>query len=71
MVNTDEAVIARFEYDSYKFEILVDPDAASRIRAGKIDIENDLALPEIFKDAKTKGDKPYCKAPPAFEPLNR
>ena len=52
MVNTDDAVIARFEYDGYKFEILVDPDAASRIREGKIDIENDLAIPEVFKDAK-------------------
>ena len=56
MVNMDDAVIARFEYDSYKFEILVDPEAASRIREGKIDLENDLAIPEVFKDAK-KGDR--------------
>jgi ribosome maturation protein SDO1 len=56
MVNTDKAVIARFEYEGYRFEILVDPDAASRIRSGKIDVENDLALPEIFKDAK-KGER--------------
>ncbi|WP_337859848.1 ribosome assembly factor SBDS [Ferroplasma sp.] len=56
MVSTDEAVIARFEYNGYRFEILVDPDAASRIRNGKIDLENDLALPEIFKDAK-KGER--------------
>ena len=56
MVNTDEAVIARFEYNGYRFEILVDPNAASRIREGKIDIENDLAIPEVFKDAK-KGER--------------
>ncbi len=56
MVNIDEAVIARYESGGYRFEILVDPDAESRIREGKIDIENDLAIPEVFKDAK-KGDR--------------
>jgi len=56
MVNIDDAVIARYEYSGYKFEILVDPDAESRIRSGKIDVENDLAIPEVFKDAK-KGDR--------------
>ncbi len=56
MVNIDDAVIAKYEFNGYKFEILVDPDAESRIRAGKIDIEKDLAIPEVFKDAK-KGDR--------------
>ncbi|WP_287954899.1 ribosome assembly factor SBDS [Acidiplasma sp.] len=56
MVSIDDAVIARFESHGYKFEILVDPDAAGKIRSGKIDIENDLAIPEVFKDAK-KGDR--------------
>ena len=52
MVNIDDAVIAKYEYGGYKFEILVDPNAESRIRSGKIDIEKDLATPEVFKDAK-------------------
>ncbi len=56
MVSIDDAVIARFESHGYKFEILVDPDAAGRIRSGQIDIENDLAIPEVFKDAR-KGDR--------------
>ncbi len=56
MVNIDDAVIAKYEYGGYKFEILVDPNAESRIRSGKIDIEKDLATPEVFKDAK-KGDR--------------
>ncbi len=56
MVNIDDAVIAKYEYGGYKFEILVDPNAESRIRSGKIDIEKDLATPEVFKDAK-KGER--------------
>ncbi|MEM0140101.1 MAG: ribosome assembly factor SBDS [Ferroplasma sp.] len=56
MVNMENAVIARYEFDGYRFEILVDPDAELRIRQGKIDVENDLAIPEVFKDAK-KGDR--------------
>lgn len=56
MVRVEDAVVARYESHGHKFEILVDPDSTDRIKAGKIDAENDLALMEIYKDAR-KGDK--------------
>lgn len=56
MVRVEDSIVARLESHGHKFEILVDPDSTDRIRAGKIDIENDLALEQIFKDAR-KGEK--------------
>lgn len=57
MVTLEESVIARLEYYGERFEILVDPDLASEFKRGKdIQIEEVLAVEEIFKDAK-KGDK--------------
>ncbi|BAB59450.1 hypothetical protein [Thermoplasma volcanium GSS1] len=56
MVRVEDAIVARLESHGYKFEILVDPDAIERIRKGNIDIENDLAMPEVYKDAR-KGEK--------------
>ena len=57
MVTLEDAVIARLEYYGEHFEILVDPDLASDFKDGKkIDIEEILAVEEVFKDAK-KGDK--------------
>jgi ribosome maturation protein SDO1 len=59
MVNIDDAIIARLESYGELFEILVDPDLAADFRnpdKGPIDIEDVLAVEEIFKDAK-KGDK--------------
>lgn len=56
MVSLDDAVIARLETGGHRFEILVDPDAADRIRSGNINVDEDLALDEIYKDAG-KGDK--------------
>jgi ribosome maturation protein SDO1 len=56
MVKLEDSIVARFESHGHKFEILVDPDATDRIKEGKIDLENDLALDEIFKDAN-KGEK--------------
>ena len=57
MVNLDDAVIARLEYFGEHFEILVDPDLASDFKHGQdINVEDILAVEEIFKDAK-KGDK--------------
>lgn len=56
MVRVEDAIVARYESHGHKFEILIDPDAADRMRAGKIDPENDLALIEVYKDAR-KGDK--------------
>ena len=57
MVTLEDSVIARLEYYGEHFEILVDPDLAADYKRGKdIDIEEILAVEEIFKDAK-KGDK--------------
>ena len=56
MVNLDDATIARLEHGGHKFEILVDPNSVEKIKEGKLDLENDLASEDIFKDAK-KGEK--------------
>ncbi|MDR1818854.1 MAG: ribosome assembly factor SBDS [Methanobrevibacter sp.] len=59
MVNVDDAVVARLESHGEKFEILVDPDLAADFRGlnnSNVEVENVLAVEDIFKDAK-KGDK--------------
>ena len=57
MITLENAVIARLEYYGERFEILVDPDLASDFKRGDdIQIEDILAVEEVFKDAK-KGDK--------------
>ena len=54
MVTLEKAVIARYIKDGSHFEVLVDPESAMSFREGLV--ENlDLAIDEIFKDAK-KGD---------------
>ncbi|MGC8609134.1 MAG: ribosome assembly factor SBDS [Thermoplasmata archaeon] len=70
MVKVEDAIVARLESHGYKFEILVDPDAIERIKKGQIDVENDLALPEIYKDVK-KGEKASEESlKEAFKTLN-
>jgi len=57
MVTLEDAVIARLEYYGERFEVLVDPDLASDFKKGeKVQIEDILAVEEVFKDAK-KGDR--------------
>jgi ribosome maturation protein SDO1 len=57
MVTLEDAVIARLEYYGEHFEILVDPELAADFKRGKeIELDEILAVEEIFKDAK-KGDK--------------
>ncbi len=56
MVKVEDAIVARLESHAYRFEILVDPDAIEKIKKGQIDTENDLAMPEIYKDVR-KGEK--------------
>ncbi len=56
MVKVEDAIVARLESHAYRFEILVDPHAIEKIKKGQIDIENDLAMPEIYKDVR-KGEK--------------
>ncbi len=57
MVSLDEAVIARYVYHGEKFEILVDPYLAAKLKEGQdIDIDELLAIDTVFKDAH-KGEK--------------
>ncbi len=56
MVSVDNSVIARLEKDGNKFEVLVDPDIAQKIKNGEnVDVSGALAIDTIFKDSK-KGD---------------
>jgi ribosome maturation protein SDO1 len=57
MVDVDDAVVARWETEGSRFEVLVDPQAVQDIKDGKtVDLRDKLALDQVFKDAK-KGDK--------------
>lgn len=57
MVKLEDAVIARYEQRGEKFEVLVDPDVAQKVKNGeKVDITSNLAIDTIFKDAH-KGDR--------------
>ncbi|HTT25911.1 MAG TPA: ribosome assembly factor SBDS [Thermoplasmata archaeon] len=57
MVTVEEAVIARWETQGSRFEVLVDPEAVQEIKEGRaVDVASKLALDHVFKDAK-KGDK--------------
>ena len=57
MVKVEEAVVARWETQGSRFEVLVDPEAAQSVKDGKpVDLSDKLALPQVFKDSK-KGDK--------------
>ncbi len=56
MVSVDNSVIARLEKEGHKFEVLVDPDIAQKIKNGEnADVSGALAIDTIFKDSK-KGD---------------
>ncbi|MBQ3684090.1 MAG: ribosome assembly factor SBDS [Methanomicrobium sp.] len=57
MISLEQAVVARLESHGEKFEILVDPDEAARIRQGeKINIEDAVAALFVFENA-SKTDK--------------
>jgi ribosome maturation protein SDO1 len=57
MVKVEDAVIARWETQGSRFEVLVDPAAVQDVKDGKtVDLADKLALDQVFKDAK-KGDK--------------
>ena len=56
MVRVEDAIVARLESHGHKFEIFVDPEATDRIKEGVVDLANDVALDEIYKDAR-KGEK--------------
>ena len=57
MVTVEDAVVARWEHQGSRFEVLVDPQAVQDIKDGKsVDLADKLALDQVFKDAR-KGDK--------------
>lgn len=61
MVTLDEAVIARLKKGAKQFEVYVDPDGAFSLKRGDdIDIENVLAVEEVFENAG-RGDRPAEK----------
>lgn len=52
MISLDKAVVVRLESHGERFELLVDPDGAMRIRqGGEIDLEEVLAASFIFENA--------------------
>jgi ribosome maturation protein SDO1 len=53
----DDAVVARWDHEGSRFEVLVDPMAVQEVRDGKAtDLRDRLASEHVFKDAR-KGDK--------------
>jgi len=57
LVSLDKAIVVRFNRGGNRFEILVDPDLAWELRSGKdVDVDEMLAAPEIFRDAR-KGER--------------
>ncbi|MCI4362887.1 MAG: ribosome assembly factor SBDS [Thermoplasmata archaeon] len=57
MVKVEDAVVARWETQGSRFEVLVDPLAVQAFKDGKpVDLADNLALDQVFKDAR-KGDK--------------
>jgi len=56
MISVDKAVVARLKIKNLNFEILVDPRKAFEIKKGaNVDIQEVLAYPAIYKDAR-KGE---------------
>ena len=57
MVSLEKAVTAHLDKAGFRFEVLVDPEAAQKIREGKaLEVGEDLAIDQIFKDS-SKGDR--------------
>ncbi|MCD6383662.1 MAG: ribosome assembly factor SBDS [Thermoplasmata archaeon] len=57
MVSLDDAIVARWERDGNRFEVLVDPDVAFRIKRGEeVELTEDhFVIDAVFKDAR-KGE---------------
>lgn len=54
VVSLDKAVIARLQHSGQKFEILVDPNKALDLKRGmNMDVNEILAYPAIYRDART------------------
>ncbi len=56
-VSLEEAVVARLEKGGERFEVLVDPEGARKLREGEdVDVEEILAVEQVFRDAR-KGER--------------
>ncbi len=57
MISLDDAVTARLETHGLKFELLVDPELADKMRHGEdLDIEDVVAAMYVYENA-SRGDK--------------
>lgn len=57
MVSLEKAVIARLDTRGERYEVLVDPELALKLKRGEeVDMSSLLAVDTVFKDAR-KGDK--------------
>ncbi|WP_457620794.1 ribosome assembly factor SBDS [Methanopyrus sp.] len=56
-VSLEDAVVARLEKGGERFEVLVDPEGARKLREGEdVDVEQILAVEQVFRDAR-KGER--------------
>ena len=71
MIPLDQAVVARLESHGERFEVLVDPDGATRIRQGEeIDIEEIVAADFVFSNAAHGERAPDEALMKAFQTTN-
>ncbi|MBN2126802.1 MAG: ribosome assembly factor SBDS [Candidatus Diapherotrites archaeon] len=70
MVKMEDAVIARYERNGEKFELLVDPYLAMDLKNGKqINFDDLLAIDRVFKDANKGEEKPEDKVKEVFQTM--
>ncbi|WP_456482076.1 ribosome assembly factor SBDS [Methanopyrus sp.] len=56
-VSLEDAVVARLEKGGERFEVLVDPEGARKLREGEdVNVEEILAVEQVFRDAR-KGER--------------
>ncbi|WP_457614377.1 ribosome assembly factor SBDS [Methanopyrus sp.] len=56
-ISLEDAVVARLEKGGERFEVLVDPEGARKLREGEdVDVEEILAVEQVFRDAR-KGER--------------
>ena len=66
-IGVDKAVVGRLTISGQKFEILVDPNLAVKFKKGeKIDLNEVLAYPVIYKDARASDAAPAQDLQKAF-----
>lgn len=66
-VDVDKAVVCRLKYSGRKFEILVDSKAALEFKKGKkVDLNDILAYPAVYKDVSSTDVVPQTDLQKAF-----